>query len=111
MTIYVDKPQFIKGSLLQGWCNMMISKDADLQKLHDFAESIGLRLRWLHSNERTPHYELPPSERKLAIKRGATVVGDIELVDKCFRGEVKMNEARKLALRAQKTLQQRREKE
>ena len=76
MIIYVDEP-----ILKHGWCHMMVDKGADLQDLHDFAESIGLRLEWFQDGKRSPHYDLSISKRKLAIKKGAFAIRNKDLID------------------------------
>lgn len=37
------------------------------------AKRLGLKRVWFQSNSRTPHYDLVPSKRALAIKYGAKV--------------------------------------
>lgn len=60
-----------------GSCHLMIEADEhgqhDLERLHAFAESIGLRRAWFQPTS-TPHYDLTPGRRKLALAMGAVFV-------------------------------------
>ena len=70
MTIYVDRIQTHgnKGE----WCHMWTDDFANLDKLHQFADSIGLKRKWFQSAPNSmPHYDLRPSKRKQAIEKGA----------------------------------------
>lgn len=83
MTIYVDESIWpYRGTK---YCHMMIDKDGDLQELHDFAASIGLKRSWFQNKPRHPHYDLAPSKRRLAITNGAVAVTSVELVKRCMR--------------------------
>lgn len=42
----------------------------NLDALHEFAQSIGLRREW-YQGEQFPHYDLTASKRRLAIQSGA----------------------------------------
>lgn len=68
MTIYVDA-LFDWGK--QGkWCHMWT--DGDPEELHAFASSIGLQPQWFQkANLSFLHYDLRPSKRELALKKGA----------------------------------------
>lgn len=68
--IYVDrypdwivhhKPKWLGGGHLFG---------TDLEELHRFAESIGLRREW-YQGANFPHYDLVKSKRAQAIRKGA----------------------------------------
>ncbi|HSN20422.1 MAG TPA: DUF4031 domain-containing protein [Usitatibacter sp.] len=60
-----------------GSCHLMIEHDEhgqlDLERLHAFAESIGLQRGWFQAGS-MPHYDLTPSKRKLALAMGAVFV-------------------------------------
>ena len=45
----------------------------DLDALHAFAASLGLRREW-YQGKQFPHYDLTKNKRDLAIRKGATVV-------------------------------------
>lgn len=45
--------------------------DGDLEALHAFAASLGLRRSWFQNHSRLPHYDLTASKRALAICMGA----------------------------------------
>lgn len=53
------------------WCHMFADT---VDELHATAAKIGLRRDWFQSNSRTPHYDLTPSKRKLALAAGARPV-------------------------------------
>lgn len=83
MTVYVDEIQeFHRESIDPGarqhgrrWCNMFADTD---EELHAFAARLGLQRAWAqsmtHPNQRFHHYDLVPSKRALAVKRGAVEV-------------------------------------
>lgn len=82
MTIYVD-PLFTaypQGSQAKRhgneWCHMIT--DGNLEELHKFAQSIGLKREWFQRNA-VPHYDLTPSKRALAVRKGAVEKGSKEL--------------------------------
>lgn len=82
MTIYVDPlfnavPRTAQAKKHGSqWCHLMT--DGDLEELHQFAESIGLKRSWFQRSS-VPHYDLTPSKRLLAIKNGAIEQGFKEL--------------------------------
>jgi len=81
MTIYVDDCIWpYRGTK---YCHMMVGKDDDLQELHDFAASIGLKREWFQDKPRHPHYDLAPSKRALAVNNGATEVNCFDLSRLC----------------------------
>ncbi len=45
----------------------------DVDALHEFAASIGLKREWFQ-DEDLPHYDLFPSKRDLAVRKGAVEV-------------------------------------
>lgn len=77
--VYVDninvwsgaRPPFHKGS-----CHLMAD---DIEELHAFAQSIGLKRRWFQPKS-SPHYDLTPSKREAAILAGARPVSRAEIV-------------------------------
>lgn len=71
MPVYVDALRTYSHTPLVGykeWCHMWT--DGDLAELHAFAKSIGLQLIWFQPSVLS-HYDLTPSKRGLAIRRGA----------------------------------------
>ncbi len=60
-----------KSPFLDGSCHMTCD---DLDTLHAFAVSIGLRRAWFQPHPLHPHYDLTPGRRELALKRGAVFV-------------------------------------
>lgn len=78
MSVYVDEtfvwesknPQafFVGTRTGHKWCHMFADTE---EELHEMAKKIGLRRDWFQSKSRTPHYDLVPSKRKLAISAGA----------------------------------------
>lgn len=84
MTIYVDDliaygQKATSGGRYFGTgkesCHMLC--DGDLEELHRFAESIGLRRAWFQ-NKSTPHYDLTPNKRAAAVRAGAKEVSTLE---------------------------------
>lgn len=71
------------------WCHL--SCDGNVQELHVFAISIGLKREWFQDRS-VPHYDLVPSKRKLAVSNGATEVSAVELVKKCSKTLRKLKE-------------------
>lgn len=60
-------------------CHM--SCDGDLEELHRFAQSIGLRREWFQNHRSLPHYDLTPNKRAQALRAGAVEMGDLEQMD------------------------------
>lgn len=56
----------------RGSCHL--TTDGDLEELHAFAESLGMRREWFQEHRLAPHYDLTPHHRELALARGATFV-------------------------------------
>ena len=46
----------------------------DVEELHKFAQSIGLKRSWFQNHPRLPHYDLTANKRKQAVKNGAKEV-------------------------------------
>lgn len=83
MTVYVDESIWpYRGTK---YCHMMVGKDDDLQELHDFAASIGLKRAWFQDRPTHPHYDLSPTKRALAVRNGATEVKSLEIGYLCIR--------------------------
>lgn len=83
--IYVDNmymPAKI-GRYNTTWCHM-ITDGPDIEELHKFAESIGLKRQYFQdkrygpNDPGRPHYDVTPSIRKKAVERGAK---EIDLLD------------------------------
>ena len=76
VTVYVDAifDYGHKGK----WCHM--AADGDINELHAFATSLGLKRAWFQNHTLHPHYDLTPSKRLQAIKCGAIEVTSAELV-------------------------------
>lgn len=82
MVVYVD-PLFkavprTSQAKLHGnqWCHLVT--DGEIEELHVFAETIGLRRSWFQRSS-VPHYDLTPSKRMLAVENGAIEVTAKEL--------------------------------
>lgn len=52
------------------WCHLFCDTGEE-ERLHALATRIGLKREWFQSHSRTPHYDLVPSKRTLAIAAGA----------------------------------------
>lgn len=90
LTIYVDPlayaRQRVVGVRVDYWCHMA-TDSADLEELHRFAQSIGLKREWFHNSGLTvPHYDLTPNKRERAVAAGAVEVSAKELFSECRRG-------------------------
>jgi hypothetical protein len=60
------------------WCHLYADTEAEL---HAFATRIGLRRKWAQvSNSGTPHYDLTPGRRAVAVRAGAMEFGRHEVV-------------------------------
>lgn len=78
MSVYVDQlfhlPSLNAQAFFVGtrtghkWCHMFADTE---EELHVLAGKIGLRREWFQSESRTPHYDLVPSKRVLALAAGA----------------------------------------
>lgn len=73
--IYVDKLIEYPASMCRGlpgriWCHLI--SDTSDEELHAFAQCIGCKRSWaqLPPKASTPHYDLTPSRRALASRRG-----------------------------------------
>ena len=83
--IYVDSIQHYPdcGLPYKYWCHMA-TDDHDLSELHAMARRLGLKQSWFQDKPATPHYDLTPTKRALAIRYGAQAVSTIELARRCF---------------------------
>jgi len=69
--VYVDEIRDYgpKGKYSHMWT------DGDIEELHTFAIRLGLKRTWLHESKGLSgdfhHYDVVPSKRELALKRGA----------------------------------------
>ena len=78
MTIFVDELKdwplgFVDpGARRHGtrWCHLW-TNNKDLEELHLFAKSIGLKREWFQDHRLLPHYDLVPSKKRLAVGKGA----------------------------------------
>jgi uncharacterized protein DUF4031 len=65
MSVYVDNQKNPYRGMLM--CHMLADT---LPELHDMAAKLGLKPEWFQ-NERTPHYDICQTKRKLALELGA----------------------------------------
>ena len=82
MPVYVDalmehpaKP----GLRWTRWCHMRADT---LEELHAMASLVGLKREWFQGKPGSPHYDLTPIKRALAITWGAIPLNRREWVDK-----------------------------
>jgi hypothetical protein len=74
--IYVDESIYpFRGQM---YCHLFT--DGDTEALHEFAQSIGLKREWFQDRKGFPHYDLAPSKRAAAVKRGAVEVSAERMV-------------------------------
>jgi len=62
----------------------LFSDDGNLEELHRFAISIGLKREW-YQDRGFPHYDLTKRKRDLAVMKGAVEV-TINYMVKCMKG-------------------------
>lgn len=78
MTVYVDDAQLpaTVGRYTVRWSHLFVPPGTDLEELHRFAVSIGLRRSWFQGprQHRHPHYDLTEGKRWQAIRAGAVEV-------------------------------------
>lgn len=53
--------------------------DGNLEELHAFADSLGLRRSWFQRGS-IPHYDLTPNKRAAAVRAGAQQVSTVEAI-------------------------------
>ena len=71
--IYLDS---LKKHKKGTYCHMVAD---DIEELHVFAESLGLKREYLHQ-AKIQHYDLTPNKRILAVKKGAVEVSSREII-------------------------------
>lgn len=75
--IYVDEAIYpFRGRM---WCHLF-TDDADVEKLHRFAQAIGLKRAWFQDRPGFPHYDLSLSRRMMAVRNGAKEVTAEQMV-------------------------------
>lgn len=82
MSVYVDSLED-RGWVMRGRpirSSHLFTDSVDLEELHRFAESIGMRRAWFQTARAAPHYDLTPSRRAEAVRLGAIEVGRREAV-------------------------------
>jgi len=75
MCVYVDRIANHGGSATFKWkrsCHMFAD---DIDELHRFALSIGMKREWFQDDARLPHYDLNERRRAVAVRKGAIEVG------------------------------------
>ncbi len=45
-----------------------------IEELHEFAQSIGLKINWFQDHRFMPHYDVTENKRIVAVKKGAIVM-------------------------------------
>ena len=78
MPVYVDNLKKYPYKMLNNrcthlgpwWCHMW-SDPEDTLKMHRLASKIGLKRLWFQERSNIPHYDLTPSKRLLAVRKGA----------------------------------------
>jgi len=84
MSVYVDpiQPAFKNRRWpYSRFCHMFADS---LEELHAFAHGVlGLKRSWFQDHRVLPHYDLVPTKRKLAVRRGAIEV-DLTYVKDCI---------------------------
>lgn len=78
MNVYVDPLMPCIPNAHWRWrqsSHMFVDPETPLDVLHEFASSIGLKRAWFqHRRGGMPHYDLTPSRRSVAVRRGAIEV-------------------------------------
>lgn len=82
MTVYVDRywGPYDKGKW-KGGGHLLTS---DLDELHQFAKSIGLRREWFQGHTLFAHYDLTATKRMLAVNNGAVQIETGEFPPDCL---------------------------
>lgn len=65
------------------WCHMV--SDLNVEELHEFAKTLGMRRSWFQNRERFPHYDITANKREQAIKLGAASVTGRELIQRAVK--------------------------
>lgn len=92
MAVYVDKAEWEWRG--RKWCHLLAD---DLDELHAFAATLGLRRAWFQERASFPHYDLTESKRQLAISRGAVAATRQEIWTVALALRVKFAQARRQA--------------
>ena len=83
MTIYIDPTFNASAAGYRTWSHL--ATDGDIEELHEFAKSIGMKREWFQNDITHPHYDIAsPRIRRLAIDKGAKLISSEELVRICF---------------------------
>lgn len=79
--IYIDEiVEYNLGRNCTKWCSLFADS---VEELHKFAKSIGVKKEWFHNtNQRYPHYDLEPSKRRMAIRKGAKEMNIFDFIRK-----------------------------
>lgn len=81
MPVYVDEIKDY-GRNVAGhgskWCHLFADTT---DELHQFAARLGLKRSWFQNRVNFPHYDLVPSKRNLAVKKGAIQVTRAEMIN------------------------------
>lgn len=74
MAVYVDRIRLYPNAVLRHkkWCHMIADS---IKELHEMAELINLRTGYAQYKNGLVHYDLTPSKRELAIRKGAIMLG------------------------------------
>ncbi|WP_197386302.1 DUF4031 domain-containing protein [Ralstonia pseudosolanacearum] len=75
MAVYTDNARISWRG--RKWCHLVAD---NLDELHAFARSIGLRRGWFQANASLPHYDITLETREIALTRGAKLVDRRTLV-------------------------------
>ena len=75
MAVYVDKA---KNKYRRGMLMSHMFADT-LAELHAMADHLGLRRKWFQG-QKTPHYDICQTKRKLAMQAGAVVIERYQVV-------------------------------
>ncbi len=84
MSVYIDE-NYITNKRRTWW---HLGAD-DVQELHLFAQSIGLKPEWFQ-DKKIPHYDITLSKSILAVANGAILINSKEFIQKCRPHNPKM---------------------
>jgi hypothetical protein len=79
VSVYVDALRPCRRTRWWPWpasCHLLAD---DLEELHAFAHKLGLKREWFQKRS-TPHYDLAPRRRALAIRLGAIEIDRAQVV-------------------------------
>lgn len=80
MAVYVSRREYAfksKKGFMMKLSHMMAD---DIEELHAFAISIGVKLDWFQRDAKRPHYDISKAFKQKAIARGAIEVDDRQLL-------------------------------